>query len=79
MKNKNVFIIGYFGYVTNQLDGQTVKTRNILAALKDKYEVEFYDTEELKKGKISLLKLPLGIIKHKKIRISTTEIRIYKI
>lgn len=67
MKNKNVFIIGYFGYVTNQLDGQTVKTRNILAALKDKYEVEFYDTEELKKGKISLLKLPLGIIKHKNI------------
>ena len=26
---KNIFIIGAFGYSNNQLDGQTIKTRNV--------------------------------------------------
>lgn len=31
---KNILIIGYFGYVTNQLDGQTIKTRNVFDLIK---------------------------------------------
>ena len=31
--NSNYLVLGYFGFVTNQLDGQTVKTRNITVAL----------------------------------------------
>ena len=36
MKSK-VFVIGTFGYFNNQLDGQTVKTRNIFNLIKSKH------------------------------------------
>lgn len=47
MKNKSqILIIGYFGYKTDQLDGQTIKTRNIYKLLVDNYaSVEFCDTQ----------------------------------
>ena len=30
---KKVLVLGYFGYRSNQLDGQTIKTRNIMRLL----------------------------------------------
>lgn len=48
MKRKRILVFGYFGHVTNQLDGQTVKTRSIHRLLKDKADadVTYADTQE---------------------------------
>lgn len=65
-RKKKVFLIGYFGYISNQLDGQTVKTRNVEEVLKTKYIVDFYDTENLKYNKFSILKLIVSLFKYDK-------------
>lgn len=54
-----VFIIGYFGYNTNQLDGQTVKTRDIyrLATEQIQGTVDYYDTEDFRYRKLSIIKM----------------------
>lgn len=47
----NILIIGYFGYQTNQLDGQTIKTRNVFELIRRNYSqgnVYYLDTEEIK-------------------------------
>ncbi len=51
------FVFGYFGLVTNQLDGQTVKTRSVHRLFEENLgeKVPYYDTEELKKNKLSLI------------------------
>jgi|SRR5690625_167186 len=60
MESKNILILGYFGHITNQLDGQTIKTRNIYTLLKTKYsndKVYWFDTQELQSRKSSYFKL----------------------
>lgn len=66
---ENILVFGYFGYVSGQLDGQTIKTRAVYRLL-EKYRVGnrgregtgesvrlfFFDTERLKHGKHALLK-----------------------
>lgn len=51
-----VLVLGYFGFVNNQLDGQTVKTRSIYELLKIKEselgEVTFFDTQELRELRV---------------------------
>src|SRR5690606_27374004 len=52
MKKKKILVIGNFGYESNQLDGQTIKTRNIYDLLKLKendFTVEYFNTEILSK------------------------------
>lgn len=51
-KKDKILVLGYFGFVTNQLDGQTVKTRNIYDLLKSNLgdQVLFYDTQTLKRS-----------------------------
>lgn len=46
-----ILVIGYFGYVTNQLDGQTIKTREIYQLVKERSgaEVDLYDSQRLTK------------------------------
>lgn len=34
-KKTKVLVLGYFGYMTNQLDGQTVKTRDVYRLAKE--------------------------------------------
>lgn len=60
-----VLVLGYFGYVTNQLDGQTIKTRDVYALLKEKSqeEVEYFDTQSFKVSKLNILKMLWMIIK----------------
>lgn len=57
MKKKKILVIGYFGYKTNQLDGQTVKTRNIYELLLNKYEgfVNYIDTQDLRYNSLRIL------------------------
>lgn len=64
MINRNVYVIGYFGYDTNQLDGQTIKTRNIFALLQNKYDnINFYDTQSFRKKPFSIFNVIIKLIK----------------
>jgi len=60
MKNK-VLVIGYFGYVTSQNDGQTIKTRNIYDLLKNNNEniftIDYFDTQSFKLNKLLIFKM----------------------
>lgn len=58
MKKNRILIVGYFGYKNNQLDGQTVKTRNVYDLLHErKKSVDFFDTQLVQSSKTSLLVL----------------------
>ena len=69
MKPSDLFVFGYFGYVSNQLDGQTVKTRMIHRLLEENTgkKISYYDTELLKKNKLSLMVSLFRIIRAKHI------------
>lgn len=57
-------VIGYFGYHTNKLDGQTVKTRNLYALVAKHFnDVSFFDTQEFRFSKKSILKMFYAILK----------------
>lgn len=66
MRNKKtrILVFGYFGYVTNQLDGQTVKTRAIYNLLKDysNASIRFSDTQEFRKNLFSIVRCIVNII-----------------
>lgn len=70
MKN-NILVIGHFGYITNHIDGQTIKTRNTYDLL-NKYKenffsINYFDTEKLKKNKFFIFKMFFEILNCKKI------------
>ena len=55
-----VLVLGYFGYTTNQLDGQTVKTRDVYRLTVEQLpnqKVDFYDTQEFQTNKLSIFKM----------------------
>lgn len=54
-----IFVLGYFGYNTDQLDGQTVKTRDVYRLVKEQTQedVDYYDTEDFQFRKLSLFKM----------------------
>lgn len=55
-----VLVLGYFGYQTNQLDGQTVKTRGVYRLAKEQLNdcmVDYFDTQELKRNKLLVFKM----------------------
>lgn len=57
---KRILVLGYFGYLTNQLDGQTVKTRDVYRLAKEQsgnYAVDYFDTQDLKKNKLMVLRM----------------------
>lgn len=59
----NILVIGYFGLNTNQLDGQTVKTRDLYRLVCEQYEeVNCYDTEDFKCNKFSIFKMFWNVI-----------------
>lgn len=55
---KRILVLGYFGYETNKLNGQTSKTRNVYEMLKsnigDKFEINHFDTQQFQFSKLSL-------------------------
>lgn len=63
----NILVIGYFGYLNNQLDGQTVRTRSIYDLLKKNLPKDsnlyFFDTQVFKKNKLYIFKLIYLIFK----------------
>lgn len=57
---KKVLVLGYLGYLTNQLDGQTVKTRDVYRLAKEQLtdcDVEYFDTQSLQKNKLLVFKM----------------------
>lgn len=57
---KRILVLGYFGYLTNQLDGQTVKTRDVYRLAKEQsgdYRVDYFDTQDLKKNKLLVFRM----------------------
>jgi len=64
-RNKKVFVLGYFGYNTNQLDGQTIRTRNVyqlLAKNTSKDSLRFFDTESLQNSKINVFRILINLL-----------------
>lgn len=59
IKQKQILVLGYFGNKTNQLDGQTVKTRNIYDLFKkySKSDISFFDTQSFQESKLNVIKL----------------------
>lgn len=57
-KRKKILVFGYFGYVTNQLDGQTVKTRAIYDLLESRLDadVSYADSQEFRHRPKSILR-----------------------
>lgn len=64
-KRKKILVFGYFGYVTNQLDGQTVKTRAIynLLRAKSQSDVTFADSQEFRHNFKSIIGFLKDIIR----------------
>lgn len=72
MRKYRVLVFGYLGYATNQLDGQTIKTRNIFELLrlnKNKYNyfLEYFDTQTLSKSKLSIFSMLIRLLRADKI------------
>lgn len=65
MSKKKIYVVGAFGYLTNQLDGQTIKTRNIYQLLQDRFDssVLYFDTLAVRKRPFDLFKLLFELIK----------------
>lgn len=65
----NILVLGYFGYVTNQIDGQTIKTRDVYSVLKHNCteQVDYFDTQSFKSSKFNVLKMIWMIIRSNKI------------
>jgi len=70
MKNKKdkILVLGYLGLETNQLDGQTIKTRNIYSLLKSKEhtnfkEVKYFDTQNFQNDKWNVIRMFKNIYK----------------
>ena len=59
VKMKNILVLGAFGYDCNQLDGQTVKTRNVYNLLEKKHDggLRQFDTMHVRKNPFSLFQL----------------------
>lgn len=55
----NISIIGNFGFLENKINGQTVKTRNLLDLLnvKSQKNITYFDTSSTKSNKLTLLSL----------------------
>lgn len=64
-----ILVLGYFGYATNQIDGQTIKTRDVYSLLKNKCaeEIDYFDTQSLKTSKLNLIKMFLMVLKADKV------------
>ena len=54
-----VLVVGYFGYTTNKLDGQTVKTRDVykLVAKQFNGDIDYFDTEIFKYNRLAIVKM----------------------
>lgn len=62
---KKALVIGRFGFESNQIDGQTIKTRNVYELLGSCYDVQLFDTESLRMNKRRMTSLLWMSVKYK--------------
>jgi glycosyltransferase involved in cell wall biosynthesis len=63
---KTICVLGAFGFLSPSFDGQTIKTRNLLSLMQEKREdVDFFDTQDFKYNKFSIVKMFWKIIRCK--------------
>ncbi len=69
MTRSEVYILGNFGYVTNQLDGQTMESRSLLELLQMKNVklVDYFDTQILHYKRTSAFCMFWGLLKTKRL------------
>lgn len=65
---RKILVLGYFGYNSNQLDGQTVKTRDVYRLTTEQVNgingiIDFYDTEDFQYHKMSIFRMFWKVIK----------------
>jgi glycosyltransferase involved in cell wall biosynthesis len=67
--NQETLVLGNFGYKTGQLDGQTVKTRNVFSLFNKKFpgQINFFDTDSLKHHKSNIFNMLWMVIHHNRI------------
>lgn len=59
-----LLVLGYFGYNTNQLDGQTIKTRNLYDLLRENFSyVSYFDTQDFRYNIFSVFKMLFQVCK----------------
>ena len=60
-----ILVLGNFGYRSNHLDGQTVKTRDVYRLVTEqvKGKVDYYDTEDFRYKKLSIFKMFWKVIR----------------
>lgn len=60
-----ILVLGYFGFDTNQIDGQTIKTRDVYTVLQKnlKEGVDYFDTQSFKRSKFNMFNLLIKMIK----------------
>jgi len=68
MQHKKILVVGYFGHITNQLDGETIKTRNVYELIKEKekeysLEVDYFDTQTFQTDKRNVMRMFRKIVK----------------
>lgn len=68
MSNK-ILVLGYFGLISNQLDGQTVKTRELYQLLENErdYKLTYFDTEIFKTKPLKIFHLIFLLVRYSKI------------
>lgn len=66
MKEK-VLIVGHFGFESNKIDGQTIKTRNVYQLLSTVCDTHFFDTDCFTVSKFNVFTLLWLVFKYKKI------------
>ncbi|WP_313513813.1 glycosyltransferase family 4 protein [Sphingobacterium sp.] len=63
MKESKIFVFGYFGYLNNQIDGQTIKTRNVYKLFKSNFQsVRYFDSQIFKQNKLKFFLLLKSIL-----------------
>lgn len=56
--SNTICVLGAFGFRSPSFDGQTIKTRNLLSLLqKNEMEVDFFDTQDFKYNRLSIVKM----------------------
>lgn len=63
---RRILVFGYFGYKTNQLDGQTVKTRAVYDLIKERMPdstVNFADSQEFRHSPLSILRFLIDLMR----------------
>ncbi len=64
-KKKRILVFGFFGYITNKLDGQTVKTRAVFELLRERYDgsVDYADSQQFRHSVRAIVRFFVDLVR----------------